>query len=160
MEHHTLDVYPLPKEKAPLYINEPWLIDCSLLEVSNGSAEPEQEQDNIRVYIPLDINKNAILRRLDLLIVHYGEANEKNEIDFSIDVDMLVSQIEIYDQIWYVRHMPETGDHSREAVELVKEFIARLEEIPDGCAELFPFELLNTLRKEYLRQPADSCSGV
>ena len=112
MEHHTLDVYPIPKDKAPLYINEPWLIDCSLLEVSNGSAEPEQEQDNIRVYIPLDINKNAILRRLDTMIIHYGEANEKNELDFSIDVDMLVSQIEIYGQIWYVGHMPETGNHS------------------------------------------------
>lgn len=150
MEHHTLDVYPIPKDKAQLYINEPWLIDRSLLEVSNGSAEPEQEQDNIRVYIPLDINKNAILRRLDMLIIHYGEANEKNELDFSIDVDMLVSQIVIYDQIWCVRHMPENGEHSQEAVDLVRKFIARLEEIPDGCAEIFPFELIDTLRKEYL----------
>lgn len=32
MEHHTLDVYPIPKDKEPLYINEPWLIDRSLLE--------------------------------------------------------------------------------------------------------------------------------
>lgn len=150
MDHHTLDVYPIPKDKAPLYINEPWLIDRSLLEISNGSAEPEQEQDNIRVYIPMDINKNAILRRLDMLIIRYGEANEKNEIDFSIDVDMLVSQIEIYDQIWYARHMTENSNHSREVVELVKEFIARLEEIPEGCAESFPFELIDTLRKEYL----------
>lgn len=150
MEHHTLDVYPIPKDKAPLYINEPWLIDRSLLEISNGSAEPEQEEDNIRVYIPLDINKNAILRRLDTMIIHYGEANEKNELDFSIDVDMLVSQIEIYDQIWYVRHMPENGEHSQEAADLVREFIARLEEIPDGCAEIFPFELIDTLREEYL----------
>lgn len=150
MDHHTLDVYPIPKDKAPLYINESWLIDRSLLEISNGSAEPEQEQDNIRVYIPMDINKNAILRRLDMLIIRYGEANEKNEIDFSIDVDMLVSQIEIYDQIWYARHMTENSNHSREVVELVKEFIARLEEIPDGCAESFPFELIDTLRKEYL----------
>ena len=160
MEHHTLDVHPIPKEKTPLYINEPWLIDCSLLEIGNRSAEPEQEQDNISVYIPLDINKGAILRRLELLIAHYEEANEKNEIDFSIDVNMLVSQIEIYDQIWFVRHMPENGDHSREAVELVREFVTRLEEIPDGCAELFPFELIDALRKEYLRQteqhpPAD-----
>ena len=160
MEHHTLDVHPIPKEKTPLYINEPWLIDCSLLEIGNRSAEPEQEQDNIRVYIPLDINKGAILRRLELLIAHYEEANEKNEINFSIDVNMLVSQIEIYDQIWFVRHMPESGDHSREAVELVREFVTRLEEIPDGCVELFPFELIDALRKEYLRQteqhpPAD-----
>lgn len=63
---------------------------------------------------------------------------------------MLVSQIEIYDQIWYARHMTENSNLSREVVELVKEFIARLEEIPDGCAESFPFELIDTLRKEYL----------
>lgn len=150
MEHHTLNDYPIPKDTAPLYINEPWLIDRSLLEISNGSADPEQEQDNVRVYIPMDINKNVILRRLDMLIIRYGEANEKNEIDFSIDAGMFVSQIEIYDQIWHARHMTENSNHSREAVGLVKEFIARPEKIPDGCAELFPFELIDTLRKEYL----------
>lgn len=32
MEHHSLDPYPIPKDKKPLYINEPWLIDKSLLE--------------------------------------------------------------------------------------------------------------------------------
>ena len=63
---------------------------------------------------------------------------------------MLVSQIEIYDQIWYVRHMPENGEHSQEAADLVREFIARLEEIPEGSAEIFPFELIDTLREEYL----------
>lgn len=68
---------------------------------------------------------------------------------------MLVSQIEIYDQIWYVRHMTENGHHSRKAVELVREFIARLEEILDGCAEVFPFELIDTLRKEYLGVPSE-----
>ena len=31
MEHHSLDPYPEPKDKSPLYINEPWLIDKSLL---------------------------------------------------------------------------------------------------------------------------------
>ena len=46
--------------------------------------------------------------------------------------------------------MPENGEHSREAADLVREFIARLEEIPDGCAEIFPFELIDTLREEYL----------
>lgn len=27
MEHHDLDVWPIPKDKKPQYINEPWLID-------------------------------------------------------------------------------------------------------------------------------------
>lgn len=59
------------------------------------------------------------------------------------DVEMLISQIEIYDQIWYVRHMPKDGEHSMEARNLV-------EEIPDGGAECFPFEVIDRLKEEYL----------
>lgn len=54
----------------------------------------------------MDLNKDAILRRLDNIIGLYGEAREDNEIEFSIDVGMIISQLEIYDQIWFVRHMP------------------------------------------------------
>ena len=73
-------------------------------------------------------------------------------MNFSADVDALISQIEIYDQIWYVRHMPLDGGRSMEAKELVREFIARLESIPDGCAECFPFELIEQLRKAYTEE--------
>lgn len=59
--------------------------------------QPDAETDNIRVYIPLDINRNAILRHLDVLIAKYGAANEKNEIEFSVEVGQLISQVEIYD---------------------------------------------------------------
>ena len=44
----------------------------------------------------------------------------------------------------------EIEKHSSKAVELVRRFVAELEEIPDGCAELFPFELIDELRREYL----------
>ena len=37
-----------------------------------------------------------------------------------------------------------------EAIELVTEIIARLEGIPDGCAECFPFELIDEFKQEYL----------
>ena len=150
MIYNRLDVYPVPKDKAPRYINEPWLIDTSILEAGTGSREPEAQKDNIRVYIPLDINKKAILRRLDRLIARYDEANEENEADFLEDVSMLISQIEIYDQIWYVRHMPSEGEHSEEASDLVREFVERLEEISDGGAEIFPFEIIEELKREYL----------
>lgn len=30
--HHTLDVYPIPREEEPMFINEPWLIDHTLME--------------------------------------------------------------------------------------------------------------------------------
>ena len=152
LEHHELDVYPIPKEKKPLYVNEPWLIDYSNYESSWGKKNPENAEDNIRIYVPLDINKQAVLRRLDWIIMRYGEANEKNEIDFSSDVNMLLSQVEIYDQIWYVRHMSEGRKHSAEAIDLVRTIIERLKEIPDGCAEIFPFELIDELKEEYLEE--------
>lgn len=150
MEYHRLDPYPNPKDKTPLYIDEPWLIDNSIMEIRLDASEPEQQEDNVRVYIPLDINRKAVLRRLQMTIARYGEANEENESDFKMDIEALISQVEIYDQIWYVRHMPPESKHSIEAIELVKEIIALLEEIPDGCAETFPFEIIETLKGEYL----------
>ena len=46
--------------------------------------------------------------------------------------------------------MPENDKHSAEAIELVREFVSRLEEIPDECAECFPFETIEELKTEYL----------
>lgn len=134
MAHHNLDPFPIPKDKDPQYVNEPWLIDKPLSELPEMAA-PDEDDDNVRIYVPLDLSKDAILRRLERVIAQYGEATEENESEFSMDVDAIISQIEIYDQVWYVRHMPEDGGHSTEAVALVKEFVARLEEIPDGGAE-------------------------
>jgi len=155
MEHHDIDVYPIPKIKKPRFINEPWLIDGSLLDAHIGMTEeelmlPEAVDDNIRLYVPLDINAGAILRRLRWLVCQYGEASEWNESYFSLDVERLVSQIEIYDQIWSLRRMPKEAKHSREAVALVEQFVSILEDIPDEGAECFPFELIDELREEYL----------
>ena len=147
--HHTLHVYPIPREKVPMFINEQWLIDKTLLE-SCEEEYPDKEKDNIRVYVPLDLNHSAILRRLEAVIDRYGEANEENEMDFSIDVEGILSQVEIYDQIWYVREYQETMRHSQRAVSLIKEIIVLLENIVDGGAECFPFETIEELRKEYL----------
>ena len=155
-EHHDLDLYSIPKEKEPLFINEPWLVDGSYRWIEDWKKEPETEPDNIRVYLPLDLNAEAIMRRLRCMIDHYGEANEHNESDFSYDVDRLINQIEIYDQIWQVRdglveadHDGRITGHSAKAVELVKRFVAELVKIPDGCAELFPFETVDGLCEEY-----------
>ena len=149
MERHRLDPYPIPKDRTPLCINEPWLIDKSLLDYP-PHREPDKKEDNVRIYIPMDLNRDAILRRLDRVIAQYGEAAEENEMEFSIDVGMVISQLEIYDQVWFVRHMPPDGEHSMEAISLVKEIVTRLEEIPDGCAEYFPFDTIDELKREYL----------
>ena len=90
----------------------------------------------------MDICKSAILRRLADVISNYGPAAEANEMDFSFDVNTLISQIEIYDQVWFVRHCPKHGRHSTEAIELVKEFVRKLEDIPIHDAVLFPYDTI------------------
>ncbi len=128
MEHHNLDFQPIPKESEPLFINEPWMIDRSLQWIQETGFDPTPlpDDDNIRVYLPMDICRSAVLRRLSDIISRYDHAAEENELDYSYDVNMLISQIEIYDQIWFVRHTPNQGRHSTEAVDLVKEFVKKL----------------------------------
>ena len=46
--------------------------------------------------------------------------------------------------------MPDNGNHSEEAISLVKDVISRLKDIPDGCAECFPFDIIEELKREYL----------
>lgn len=99
MEHHTLDINPIPKESKTLFINEPWLIDRSLQWIPETGYDPTPlpDDDNVRVYLPIDICKYAILRRLADVISCYGHATEANEIDFSYDVNILISQIPLND---------------------------------------------------------------
>ena len=82
--HHTLDTKPVP-EKV-FYINEPDLADTSINYFGCGKQEEESQADHIRVYVPLDLSADAILRRLRFLVCRYGEANERNEFNFSMDV--------------------------------------------------------------------------
>lgn len=96
MEHHRLDPYPIPKERTPLYVNEPWLADKTLLDLP-PDRESDRKEDNVRIYIPMDLNREAILRRPDRVIYQYGEADEDNEMEFGTDVEMILSQLEIYD---------------------------------------------------------------
>ena len=154
--HHNFDTKPALENV--LYINEPDLADATINYFGCGKQEEESQADHIRVYVTLDLSADAILRRLRFLVCRYAEANERNEFNFSMDVGRLVSQIEIYDQVWVfgegrthaIGDDSESEKHSSKAVELVRRFVAELEEIPDGCAELFPFELIDELRKEYL----------
>jgi len=143
--HHDLDIYPMPKDQAPLFVNEPWVVDGSLLEGVTG--EVNMPDDNVRVYVPLDISKEVILLRLKIIITKYGEANEANELDFLAEVRQLVYQIELYDQIWTAR---DSVDGMDKVVKLVEEFVELLEGIPDGCAEYFPFALIEELKQDYL----------
>ena len=152
MEHHNLDDFPIPKEKQPIFINEPWLIDRSLewIMETGYTAEPLPDEDNVRVYIPMDISKEAILRRLRWIIQKYGSVSFwNNESDFSCDVDRLVSQIEIYDQYWLLHGASSDGKHCVKTIELVKEFVDILKDIDEGDSEMFPYNVMEELEQEY-----------
>jgi hypothetical protein len=124
------------------------LIDSSLLDELPNTKD-EQEQDNIRVFIPMDINHKAILRRIRTIILKYGEANERNELSFLKEIEAIVAQTEIYDQIWFARTVPQGKKHSEKGTALIREVVSLLREIPDGGAEIFPFELIESLEIEY-----------
>ena len=151
MDHHNLDIYPIPRDKSPLYINEPWIIDETADMRVSG---PDPATDNVRVYVPLDLNRETILRRLQYIKSKYGDVDWRNETSISVEVALLIHQIEIYDQVHYVRHMPKTSTHpgekahSVEVTSLVKEFIKELEEI-DSSGDTFPYEIIEELRKEF-----------
>ncbi len=143
---------PSPQNVTPTYVDEPWLIDKSMMEdYTNEMAKTLAGEDNIRVYIPLDINRRAIRRRLNAIISHYGEISERNEFAFSADVDMILSQMELYDKILCERGALKIGNHSAKVIDTVQEVISILEEVTDGCAEQYPFEIIAELKKEYLQ---------
>ena len=119
-----------------------------------------EEDDGFVISSKVKINPESILARLDSIIRHYGEATEENEFEFSSDVSELVSQIEIFDQSIINKYKASEfgelssylgkNDHSKEAIELVEEFVEVLQDIPDGCAELFPFDMIDELTEEFL----------
>ena len=134
MHQNRIEKHPDPKEKEPLFVNEPWLIDSSMFKYWEWKREPDAEEDNVRVYLPLDLNREAILSRLKTIINYYEWYTTENESDFSSDVGMLIEQVRIYDQFWCEQTKVENSKHSERAISLVLEVIKRL----DGCAELFP----------------------
>ena len=86
MTHHKLDIKPIPEQV--LYVNEPELIDRSLFNLRPD--KPEEQADNIRIYVPLDLNRESIIRRLEDIIEVFEEVNYNNEGNFYVTVGMLI----------------------------------------------------------------------
>ena len=144
-KHHSLDISPVP-EKV-LYINEPELADRTILDTA--LQDDTLQQDNVRVYIPMDINREAILRRVRNVYNRYGSPSWKNEFVYNSEIGGIVSQLEIYDQIWFARMGDFGNGHSKYATMLADEIIKVLEE-DEGCAEMFPYEIIDELKTEYM----------
>ena len=160
---HKLDCKPIPENV--LYINEldladsvPYETNIEMEKALTGKCKEEGgvlPDDNVRIYVPIDINADAIMRRLHLLFVTMDYPTEDNESAYSFAVRRIISQLEIYDQVCVTRNFEnsvqkELGGvrHSREGIELAKRIADYLEE-NDGTAELFPWDEIEKLRKEF-----------
>ena len=100
--HHKLDIHPIPENV--LYINELSMVTEQVYEttkeveqaltgktVSNGGILPD---DNIRIYVPMDLNMNEIMFRVYRLYSVLGYPTERNESEFSTKMEQIVSQLE------------------------------------------------------------------
>ena len=47
------------------------------------------------------------------------------------------------------------GKHSQEAIELIKEFIKKLEDIEEADSLMFPYTTIDELKKEYIENTPD-----
>ena len=112
--HHDLDIHPIP-EKV-LYINDLTIADTASYYESrkqyqkaltgepraNGGILPD---DNVRIYVPLDLNANQILHRLHQIYRVMGSPDDMNESDFCVETGKIIAQLEIYDQVWVARDL-------------------------------------------------------
>ncbi len=179
--HHDLDIKPIPEQV--LYINEPHITGSfcgsgindlnhakqlfkTKQNVDNASWYARQSPDHVRVYVPLDLSKECILAYFRAVLGCFGHADEKNETRFSCAVDQVLTRLEIYDQVWFVREMSQKGydertrpnsnglttyHHSRHGAEIARVIVDELIQLSDnGCtAECFPYETIDLLCKEY-----------
>ena len=160
---HKLDCKPIPEDV--LYINEldladsvPYETNIEMEKALTGKCKKEGgvlPNDNVRIYVPIDINPEAIMWRLDFLFITMDYPTEDNESAYSFAVRRIISQLEIYDQVCVTRNFEnsvqkELGGvrHSREGIELARRIADYLEE-NDGTAELFPWDEIEKLRKEF-----------
>lgn len=160
---HKLDYKPIPEEV--LYINEldladsvPYETNIEMEKALTGKRKKEGgvlPDDNVRIYVPIDINPEAIMWRLNFLFVTMDYSTEDNESAYSFAVRRIISQLEIYDQVCVTRNFENSVQkelvgvrHSREGIELAKRIADYLEE-NDGTAELFPWDEIEKLRKEF-----------
>ena len=102
----------------------------------------------------LSDQSKSLLSRLDKVIRLCGTATEMNETDFSIEVKRLLKEADLYKSQWDLKDkLPNSSDTPIQLDEktrnLMIAIIAKLKGIPDGGAELFPFELIDTLGQVY-----------
>ena len=161
--HHNLDIYPIPKDV--LYVNElslagkvPYETKDDTAKAITGKKKSEGgilPDDNERIYVPMDLNADIIMWQLYSLHGSLGYPTEKNESAYSSGVRKVISQLEIYDQVWVARKVGESVQkenggvrHSQQGIELAKQIVKYLE-CNEGDAECFPYDEIEELRENF-----------
>lgn len=161
--HQKLDIHPIPEEV--LYVNELSLIGNVPYETkrdmeravtgkkkSEGGILPD---DNVRIYVPMDLNADSIMWRLYSLYDVLGYPTESNESAYCAGVRRVIDQLEICDQVWTARNIEESIQkenggvrHSRKGIELAGKITQYLED-NEGIAECFPYDEVEELKREF-----------
>lgn len=127
--------------------------DLKLLEgkkISEGGLLPE---DNVRIYVPMDINQKLILFKLELLFDELGELTWRTESEYARRVWQLMTLLKVYDQSLIAQgSFPtvQTGEtvHSKLAIETAKK-MCRILMRNEGTGDTFPYDEIAELSQEY-----------
>lgn len=113
--HHKLDIHPIPEEM--LYVNDPSLAvkvpyetEDEMEKAVTGKKKSEGgilPDDNVRIHVPMDLNADGIMRQRYALYGALGEPTESNEPLYYSGVRKIITQLEIYDQVWVARKVEE-----------------------------------------------------
>ena len=110
--------------------------------------EAKKQPDTYTVYVPMIINKEKIVGKLRGLIARLGDCDWRNEMDYQVETDKLIRQIEVFDELVKQESRVDTA-HAEETVALVKDFVAILLQMTDDDGETYPYEEILELSKEY-----------
>lgn len=160
--NHNLDIHPIP-EKV-LYINELGIADTAFYynteeqhqkvltgrTRTNGGILPD---DNCSGLCTAGLKCYSDIERLQQIYQIMESPDDTIELEFSYQVDKIISQLEIYDQVWVARDLGnavriEEHLHSKKGIELAGKIVSILLE-DEGCAERFPYDIVDELKMEF-----------
>ena len=168
--HHDLEIKPIPENV--LYVNDPFMGTIAepyekINEHEMAKTGKTKEEggilpdDNVRIYVPLDLNRSQIMQELCLLYGMLGSPGYSNEVNLAILTEKVIQKLEIYDQVWVARdaenavQMKNGIYHSKQGIALAQEIIDFMEEDAEfleedeAQADTSPYEIIDRLKDEW-----------
>ena len=151
---HIFHEEPMPREAV--FVNDlslasplPYGTKAAYEQALTGKRRAEGgilPDDNVRIYVPMDLNHDFFLWRLRSLHASLGFPDEGNEGAYQEAVGQLISLLTVYDAAQ--AEIENVRGHSGKGKRLALEMI-RFMEKHEGVAEHFPYEEMEMLGAEY-----------